>query len=103
MKLAAQLAEAPLEIRAVDVQFSRQAEEAEVVAVAPEGQNFRALRAEVRVEGRAGAALAAHLKRRGCRGRHTRRAYAPKELPQPQVVFAFGLLNTKPLLIKFVS
>jgi len=29
--------------------------------------------------------------------------HAPKELPQPQVDFAFGLLNTKPLLIMLVS
>lgn len=32
-----------------------------------------------------------------------RLAYAPNELPQPQVVFAFGLLNTKPLLNRLVS
>jgi hypothetical protein len=30
-------------------------------------------------------------------------AYALKEMPQPQVLFAFGLLNTNPLLIRFVS
>jgi len=30
------------------------------------------------------------------------RLHAPKELPQPQVDFAFGLLNTNPLLIMFV-
>ncbi len=29
--------------------------------------------------------------------------HAPKELPQPHEVFAFGLLNTKPLLIMLVS
>jgi hypothetical protein len=30
-------------------------------------------------------------------------AYAPKELPQPQVCFAFGLLNTKPFVRSAVS
>ena len=30
-------------------------------------------------------------------------AYAPNELPQPQVCFAFGLLNTKPLVSSAVS
>jgi hypothetical protein len=29
--------------------------------------------------------------------------YALKEMPQPQVLFAFGLLNTNPLLIRLVS
>jgi len=36
-------------------------------------------------------------------GLAARRAYAPKELPQPQVDFAFGLLNTNPFDIRFVS
>jgi hypothetical protein len=30
-------------------------------------------------------------------------SYAPNELPQPQVDFAFGLLKTNPLLIRLVS
>ena len=30
-------------------------------------------------------------------------AYAPKDVPQPQVCFAFGLLKTKPLVMRDVS
>src|SRR5262245_5230636 len=103
MELPAQVAEAPLEIPWIEVQFPPQAEKRKVIAVAAERQNLGALRTEMRVDRRATATVTTHLKRRGCRRRHRRRAYAPNELPQPQVVFAFGLLNTKPLLIKFVS
>ena len=72
-----------------------------------ERENFRALGAEVRVDRRPAAAALADLKRRRGHVRSHKGAavagYAPKELPQPQVLFAFGLLNTKPLLIRLVS
>ena len=62
MKLAAERSESPLQIGHVEVQFSRQTEEGEIVAVAAERQNLRALRAEVRVNRRASPASLAGLK-----------------------------------------
>jgi hypothetical protein len=47
--------------------------------------------------------LSCHDESRGATRPGDPYSYAPKELPQPQVDFAFGLLNTKPLLIKLVS
>ena len=94
MKLTAERTEPLLEVGRVHRQLSRQPEEAEVVALTGERQDLRALGTEVRIERSACAAMAASLER----GVH-----APNELPQPQVVFAFGLLNTNPLLIMFVS
>ena len=65
MKLAAQRAEPLLEIGRVEVQLARQPEEREVVAVAAERQDLRALRAEVHVDRRAAAAGAALELKRG--------------------------------------
>ena len=62
MKLAAEGSEPPLQIGHVDVQFSRQTEEGEIIAVAAERQNLRALRAEVGVNRRASTASLAGLK-----------------------------------------
>src|SRR5207247_9488761 len=59
MKLAAQLAEAPLEIAGVDDKTARQTEKRKVVAVASEREDAAALRAEVLVDGSARAAVAA--------------------------------------------
>jgi hypothetical protein len=100
MELAAEIAEASLEVRQIDLQPAWQAEEAEVVAVPPDRQDPAALRTEVIVDWRAGAAASAfelryRANRDGLSGGHG--GYAPKELPQPQVCFAFGLLNTNPL------
>ena len=94
MKLTAERSEAPFQIGGVEVQLPRQPEEAEIVGLTLERKDFRALWTEVRVERGARAAVAAGLQRGG---------HAPNELPQPQVDFAFGLLNTNPLLIMFVS
>jgi hypothetical protein len=61
MKLAAERSESPLQIGNIDVQFSRQTEEGEIVAVAAERQDLGALRAEVRVNRRASPASLAGL------------------------------------------
>ena len=63
MKLAAERPEPLLELGRVEVQLARQAQESEVVAVPAERQDLRALRAEVRVDGRAAAAITADLNR----------------------------------------
>jgi hypothetical protein len=103
MELPAERPEALFEVGLVDAELSRQAKEAEIVAVPTEREDVRALRTEVDVYRRAAAAILANLKRR-CRrlGGHFN-CYAPKELPHPHVVLAFGLLKTNPLLIRFVS
>ncbi len=62
MKLPAQAAEPLLEIVGADVELARQPEKREVVAVPADRQDLRALRAEVRVDGRAAAAITADLK-----------------------------------------
>ena len=59
MKLPAERAEPLLEIGDVEIQLARQAEKREVVAVPAERQDLRALRAEVHVDRRAAAAIAA--------------------------------------------
>src|SRR5262245_35075456 len=63
MKLAAQLAEAPLEIGRLDRQLPRQTEEREVVAMTAQRENAAALRTEVLVD-RSPRAAAAALERR---------------------------------------
>ena len=99
MKLPAERAEVPVELGRVNRQPSRETHELEVIALASEGEDSGALRTEVDVYWSAAAAALADLN-----GRCTDfRGHPPKELPQPQVVFAFGLLNTNPLLIKLVS
>src|SRR5262249_62303143 len=70
MKLPAEIAEALLELRGIEVQPARHAEKREVVAVAAEREDLRALRAEMRVDRGATAAVTTHLKRRGSRGSH---------------------------------
>ena len=62
-----------LEIVDVEIQPARQTEKREVVAVAPDREDLRALRAEVRVDRRAAAAILADLKwrRGGMRGHAT--------------------------------
>ena len=129
MKLPAQAAKPLLEIVGADVELARQPEKREVVTVPADRENLRALRAEVRVDRRAAAAVTADLKC-GCglRGHDIQvpgfhvpefkvrtanvelwnlelwnLSYAPNELPQPHVDFAFGLLKTNPLLMRFVS
>ena len=103
MELAAERAKPLFEIGDVEVQLARNAEEREIVALTAERQDLRALRAEVHVDRGAAAAGAADLNRGGRGGGHFTLFYAPKELPQPQVDFAFGLLKTNPLLIRLVS
>ena len=118
MKLTAQIAEAPLEVRRRDRQLARQAEEREVVAVPAQRQDAAALRAEVLVDRSAGAAAAALERRDGLTRMASNREsvdgtvpqtaspaarHAPNELPQPQVCFAFGLLNTNPWVSSAVS
>ena len=89
MELATQLTKPALEILSGDRQLARQSEKREVVAVAAERQDAAAVRAEVFVNRRAGATGAAFQRRLGTNG--NRIGHAPKELPQPQVCFAFGL------------
>ena len=106
MKLSAEQPESRVQVGWVDIQLPWQAEEVEVVAVTAQREDFGALGAEVRVDWRPSAAALADLKlRRGHVRSHKARGrgYAPNELPQPQVPFAFGLLNTKPLLMRLVS
>ena len=85
--------EALLELCRVQHQLSRNPEEREIVRLLGKRQDVLALRAEVSLGRRTCAAIAALI--------HD--GYAPKELPQPQVCFAFGLLNTNPLLSSAVS
>ena len=101
-----------------------EAEEPEVVAVPGKRQDLLALRAEVRVGRRAGTAVPARLDGDGlgvrghgriacARGVARRRAargtrgppprYTVNDVPQLQLVFAFGFWKTKPLLIRLVS
>ena len=65
MKLPAERAEAPRELGGLQVEAVRQADEREVVAMPAERQNLRALRTEMRVNGRAAAAITTHLKAGG--------------------------------------
>src|SRR5688572_2259722 len=112
MKLAAQVAKAALEVLRVDPEAARQAKEREEVPEAAERQNAIALRAEMLVDRGASAAVAALERRCGAQrnrvGSHMRGTspaahQAPKELPQPQVCFAFGLWKTKPCVSSAVS
>ena len=103
MELAAERTEPLFEVSDVEVQLPGNAEKRKIVALTAERQDLRALRAEVHVDRRAAAAGSADLNRRGRGGGHFTLFYAPKELPQPQVAFAFGLLKTNPLLIRLVS
>ena len=64
VKLPAEPAEPRFEIRLDEIQFAGQTKEAEVVAVTPQREYLRALRAEMRVDGRPAAATPAGLKRR---------------------------------------
>src|SRR5688572_16956651 len=68
MKLAAQIPEPALEVLQVERQPPLHAEELEIVAVAPERQDAVALRAEMVVHGRAGAAVAALERGHGADG-----------------------------------
>src|SRR5262245_36104038 len=107
MKLSAEQPKPSVKVGRVDIQLPRHAEEAEVVAMTAQRKNFCALGAEVRVDRRPSTTALADLKRgRGHVRSHKAQGvagYAPNELPQPQVLFAFGLLNTKPLLMRLVS
>src|SRR4030095_17152760 len=72
MKLTAQVAKAPLQLRLVDDETPRPPQEREVIAVPPERENPAALRAEMLVHRGAGAAIPAfecrdRLRRNGIR------------------------------------
>src|SRR5258706_5278747 len=86
MQLTAQAAEPLLEIVRVDGQLARQAEKREVIAVAADGEKPGALRAEVGVDGRAAAAIAADLKRVCDLGTHGEQV-PTGTLPMPRTSF----------------
>ena len=58
VEFAAQLSETPFEILSIDTEVTRQAKEAEVITKPPERKDAVALRAEVLIDRRAGAAIA---------------------------------------------
>ena len=105
--------EATFQVRQIDLERPRETEIREVVAVPAEREDAAAARAEVLVDGCARAAVAA-LERRdvtnrngigshGCPWQCSLAPHAPKELPQPQDCFAFGLWNTNPCVRSAVS
>jgi hypothetical protein len=74
MKLPAQRAKTLLEIRSIQTQFPRHTHERKIIRVTAEAQNLAALRTEMHVLRRAGAAIPADLKSAsGCWGRHRQR------------------------------
>src|SRR5262245_23309783 len=84
MKLPTELAEPAIQLALIDHQLARQAEEREVVAMPPEGEDAAAARAEVLVDRSARAAAATfhgrHVTNRNRIGSHECQWRAPSRL-----------------------